>query len=241
MSDLIPASSSESTRASDADRDRVLQVLAAATAEGRLTVDEHDDLTTRALHARTVGELQALTVDLAPRGANALAPAPAASAVVATGETSGRGFLAIFSARVRKGSWHVPTHMKATAVFGAIELDFRDAVFEASEVTCVANCVFGAVEITVPDWVRVVDDGTAIFGAREEDGPGAAEPTVTLHLKGFSVFGATEVKRKAPKLGRGRGKALGDGIADAAPGTPALDDARTRSHVVPAPPDPATS
>ena len=67
------------------------------------------------------------------------------------------------------------------------------------------NSVFGAVEITVPDWVRVIDDGAAIFGAREEAGASAVSPTVTLRLKGYSVFGATDVKRKAPKLKKGAG------------------------------------
>jgi hypothetical protein len=137
-----------------------------------------------------------ITQDLAPTPTAVAAPAP----IVPTDAASRRGFLAIFGARVRKGGWHVPTAMKATAIFGAVELDFREAVFESTDVTCVANCFFGAVEITVPDWVRVIDDGTAIFGAREEAGAGASEPRVTIHMRGLSVFGATEVKRKAPKF-----------------------------------------
>jgi len=201
MSDMVPQHM-PTTRASDADRDRVLQVLATATADGRLTVDEHSDLLDKALHARTIGELDVLTQDLGTHRAEAapqaapLAPAPR------------HGFLAIFGAKTRKGGWHVPVEFKATAVFGAVELDFREARFDAPEVVCTANCVFGAVEITVPDWVRVVDEGTAIFGAREEAGPSESEPTVTLRLRGFSVFGATEVRRKAPKLKKGTDRAL---------------------------------
>jgi hypothetical protein len=205
VSDLVPTPPN-TTRASDADRDRVLQVLATATADGRLTVDEHDELTTRALHARTMGELQVLTQDLAHHEA----PVPAPSPIVPTGAASKRGLLTIFGARSRKGAWHVPTEMRATAIFGAIELDFRDAQFEAAEVVCHASCLFGAVEITVPDWVRVVDDGSAIFGAREEAGAGAGEPRVTLHLRGWSIFGATEVRRKAPKQSRGDRELRGD-------------------------------
>src|SRR6516165_3228867 len=202
MADLVPQRA-PTTRASDADRDKVLQVLSTATADGRLTVDEHSELMTRTLHARTIGELDVITQDLAIAEAPAPAPAPAAISPAPK-----REFLAIFGARSRKGGWHVPTEFRATAVFGAVELDFREAVFDAPEVLCIANTLFGAVEITVPDWVRVVDDGTAIFGAREEAGPSAAEPTHTLHLRGYSVFGATEVKRRAPKLKRGKGAAL---------------------------------
>jgi hypothetical protein len=200
MSDMVPQPM-PTTRASDADRDRVLQVLATATADGRLTVEEHGDLMDRALHAKTIGELDVLTVDLGTRPAEPLVPVPLAP-------TPTRGFLAVFGARSRKGGWHVPSEFKATAVFGAVELDFRDAQFDSPEVVCIANSVFGAVEITVPDWVRVVDEGTAIFGAREEAGPSGTEPTATLRLRGFSVFGATEVRRKAPKLKKGSDPAL---------------------------------
>ena len=123
---------------------------------------------------------------------------------------SRRGLLAIFGARTRKGAWQVPTEMHATAIFGAVELDFRDAQFDAPEVLCIASSVFGAVEITVPDWMQVVDDGFAIFGAREDAGPSSIAPTVTLRLKGITAFGAVEVKRRAPKLKRGEGLALED-------------------------------
>jgi hypothetical protein len=149
---------------------------------------------TQALHAKTVGELQVITQDL---------DMPPAPTPVRAETTTRQGLVAIFGARTRKGSWHVPTEFKATAIFGAVELDFRDALFDAPEVLCIANSVFGAIEITVPDWVRVIDEGTAIFGAREEAGStSGAAPTVTLRLTGFSAFGAVEVKRKNPKLKR---------------------------------------
>jgi hypothetical protein len=195
MSDVVPQPA-PSTRASDADRDRVLKVLATATADGRLTPDEHNDLMTRTLHARTLGELEVLTQDLAT-------PAPAPAPQVQLAPATRRGLLAVFGARSRKGGWQVPTEFKATAIFGAIELDFRDASFDATEVLCVANTMFGAIEITVPDWVRVIDDGHAIFGAREEAGSSNVPTTHTLRVKGFSLFGATEVRRRAPKLKKG--------------------------------------
>ncbi|WP_031487765.1 DUF1707 SHOCT-like domain-containing protein [Streptomyces bicolor] len=53
-------------RASDADRDRVVQVLNSAAGDGRLTIEELDERVTAALSARTLGELAELTVDLPP-------------------------------------------------------------------------------------------------------------------------------------------------------------------------------
>jgi hypothetical protein len=56
-------------RASDADRDRVVATLSENFQAGRLTSEELDERTGRALAARTMGELAELTADL---------PAPAA-------------------------------------------------------------------------------------------------------------------------------------------------------------------
>ena len=92
MSDVVPQHS-PTTRASDADRDRVLQVLATATADGRLNVEEHSELMDKALTARTVGELDVLTQDLeAARPTRLARAAPLAPA-------PSKGFLAIFGAR----------------------------------------------------------------------------------------------------------------------------------------------
>lgn len=202
MSDLVKRPTT--TRASDADRDRVLKLLSEATSDGRLSVEEHHDLMTQTLHAKTLGELEVVTTDLGPYEH----PAPAPETHVVAAPASRWGLLAIFGARTRKGGWQVPTELRATAIFGAVELDFREAQFDAPEVLCVANSVFGAVEVIVPDWVRVIDEGTAVFGAREESGSAAGTPTVTIRMKGFTAFGAVEVKHRAPKLQRGSGPAL---------------------------------
>ncbi|HXW46113.1 MAG TPA: DUF1707 domain-containing protein [Streptosporangiaceae bacterium] len=51
-------------RASDADRDAVVTALSENYQAGRLTTEELEDRTGRALSARTLGELEELTVDL---------------------------------------------------------------------------------------------------------------------------------------------------------------------------------
>src|ERR1700742_5149202 len=53
-------------RASDADRDAVLSQLSESFQAGRLTADEFDDRSSRALAARTMADLAALTTDLPP-------------------------------------------------------------------------------------------------------------------------------------------------------------------------------
>jgi len=61
-------------KASDADRDEVVAALSEHFQAGRLTTEELDDRTGRALSARTLGELDALTTDLPARRQATSAP-----------------------------------------------------------------------------------------------------------------------------------------------------------------------
>lgn len=56
------------TLASDAERDRVCQLLNSAFSEGRLTSGDLDERTSRALAARTHGDLETVLHGLAPAG-----------------------------------------------------------------------------------------------------------------------------------------------------------------------------
>ena len=62
-------------RASDADRERGVDVIKAAFAEGRLTREEHSTRVDRAYGARTYSELAALSADL-PTGPLGTLPPP---------------------------------------------------------------------------------------------------------------------------------------------------------------------
>jgi hypothetical protein len=67
----------EATLASDADREQVCGILSTAFSDGRLTSDELDQRTTRALAARTHGELDGVLAGLTrPGGATAWADRP---------------------------------------------------------------------------------------------------------------------------------------------------------------------
>jgi hypothetical protein len=66
-------------RASDADRERVVDTLKAAFVQGRLTRDELDLRTGLALMSRTYGELTAITADIPlgiPAGQSVTRPRP---------------------------------------------------------------------------------------------------------------------------------------------------------------------
>ncbi len=70
-------------RASDSDRDRIVERLRQATGEGRLLAEELEDRLGAAFSARTYGELDALVADLpAPRERRGRAPLVAKFALV---------------------------------------------------------------------------------------------------------------------------------------------------------------
>ena len=89
-------------RASDADRERVVAVLAEAAADGRLTLDEHTERVHRAYRARTLGELSGLTEDLA---------APSAQPLRLDGT---RSVAAFFTTQRREGRWVMPDRSRMT-------------------------------------------------------------------------------------------------------------------------------
>jgi hypothetical protein len=86
---------------------------------------------------------------------------------------------------------------RATAVFGGIELDFRDADFE-TEALLEINCIFGGVEIRVPETWHVHSRSLPVFGGYDDKSRQPSNPagtkTKTLIVTGMIVFGGVEIK-----------------------------------------------
>jgi DUF1707 SHOCT-like domain/Cell wall-active antibiotics response LiaF, C-terminal len=188
-------------RASDADRDTAAAVINNALAEGRLTAEEHSERLDAIYAAKTHAELVPLLDDL-PGQRAAVLPDPTSPPVAASRVAR---LVAIFSATTRKGVWQAEPVMSVLSVFGAVELDFREAILPGKEVVLRASSVLGAVEVTVPPEMRVVDNGIAILGAREitgNAGEAASPDSPVLRIEGSCVLGAVEVRRKERKSGK---------------------------------------
>ena len=93
-------------------RDRAIEALAAASAEGRLTLEEYAQRSEAALVARTHGDLGGLTADL---------PAAPASAALAAPEQ----ITAVLGNESRKGPWVVPPHLAVRSVLGDCHLEMQ--------------------------------------------------------------------------------------------------------------------
>src|SRR5690242_8575574 len=151
-------------RASDADRELVVTLLGEAAADGRLTLAEHSERLERALAARTLGELSALTSDLAlPSGQPIRLYAR-------------RSVAAAFARERRDGRWVVPENFPVTAFFGNIVLDLRDAVLQKRRITIHATAVAGQIRLIVPARVAVEMVGQSFLGSRSVRSKTAATP-----------------------------------------------------------------
>jgi hypothetical protein len=195
-----------SMRASDADREKVAATLRDAYADGRLSLDEHEERLSEVYRATTYAELVPVLRDLpVPPGTIAVPQdpdstvAPSNPGVVVRGDSSSgsnSNMIAIFGGFERKGAWAVPAEMKATCVFGGGELDMTSAVFTSKSTTITAVCVFGGLEIKVPEGIEVQAEGlVAIFGGHSLPRTSAPPGSPVLIIKGAAVFGGIDVKR----------------------------------------------
>ena len=179
-------------RASDTDRDRVVALLGEALTDGRLTADEHAERIQRAFTARTLGELAELTTDLA---------VPSAQPVRLDG---GRTISGIFGPARRDGRWVVPENLTVTAMFGEVEVDFTQAILQASRVQVLATVFGGRLRLIVPDGVSVIVSGHMVLGRRRGSTPPPASPgTPVIEVKAL-VLGGELAVRTPPKNRRFR-------------------------------------
>jgi len=176
-------------RASDADRDRVLTLLAEAVSDGRITADEHAERVQRACTARTLGELADLTVDLT---------VPSAQPVRLDG---GRLISGIFGPAQRDGRWVVPETLTVTAMFGEVEVDFTQAILQARHVQLYATVIGGRLRLVVPDGVAVAVPAHVMVGRRRGGTPPPATADMPLiEVKGLVLGG--EIIVRTPPRGR---------------------------------------
>jgi Domain of unknown function (DUF1707) len=183
---VSPARKPSDLRASDDDRERVVALLAAAAADGRLTLEEHSHRVQRAYQARTLGELASLTTDLAPAAGQPLLL------------DDSRSVTAFFATTARDGRWVVPDRLTVTAVGGKVILDMRDALLQGMHTVLHATLIGGQLHLLVPDRVQVVVTGPGHPG---RGGPDVARHQVAtapsgsrlIEIRAFTVAGRVQV------------------------------------------------
>jgi hypothetical protein len=184
VTDELPDNQRAHVRAADADRALVAKLLSDALADGQLSLSEYDARTAAAYTAKTYGDLDVLTSDLALTAPSSV-----------DGPENDRA-VAIMSGFTRKGEWTVARRVDAVAFWGGGEIDLRRARFSAPEVTINCVAIMGGIEITVPPTIRVEVRGAGIMGGfdhlSQSGQPGAPLVVVT----GFAFWGGVGIKVK---------------------------------------------
>ena len=166
--------SSSQMRASDADRDRVMEVLRVAAADGRLTLDELDERLESALSSRTLGELTALTADLMAGPSMPGVSMVRAEDVIRIDQRGG-------SVR-RTGRWLVPRRLELRSSWCDVWLDFTDAVITHDTLRIDLNMRGGSLILMTGPGLVVDADSLTVRYADVQIRPGA-EPGTPVVLR----------------------------------------------------------
>ncbi len=187
-------------RISDADRQRVADVLRDAAGEGRLDLDELEERLELTWQAKTYGELVPITLDLQATGPVAPpASAPARRTPSGSPAVGHNSSTAIMGECKRQGVWSVPEHHSAFALMGSVLIDLREARLSAHHTQINASAIMGEVKIVVPAHLHVVVDGTPImgdYGQGKDKVPAELGPdSPTVRVRGVALMGSVQVQR----------------------------------------------
>jgi DUF1707 SHOCT-like domain/Cell wall-active antibiotics response LiaF, C-terminal len=175
-------------RASDAEREAVVERLRVATVEGRLTLGELTERTEAAYTATTRGDLVPITADLPEVSGPTTLTQPTAPA-------DREWVVAVMGDSKRQGRWRVERPLAAVAVMGDVVLDLRGAEVPQGHVDVAATAVMGDVKIYVPDGVDVELTGIVVMGDKKvavrQAPAGQTAPRVTV--KAMAVMGDVKV------------------------------------------------
>jgi hypothetical protein len=176
-------------RASDADRERTVELLRRHSVDGRLTLEEFAERMGLAYEAKTQDELEQLTRDL---------PAEAAAPTPARRRKPTRWIVSVMGGVNRRGSFRLGANSYVATFMGGANIDLRQAQLEEPEVTFTVVSVMGGASIIVPEGVDVELTGIAIMGGKDYR-PGKRPPppgAPLVRVRAFSLMGGVSVVTK---------------------------------------------
>jgi hypothetical protein len=189
-------------RASDADRDQVIEVLRAAVADGRLDAGEFDERLDAALTARTIDVLAPLTADLiAPPGSTGplalpfdeLPVEPAAEVLTINGRHG--------TVR-RDGRWTLPRRLEVRTVWSDVLLDLTRAVRSGPELIIDLGVRGGNVELVLAPGMTVDANQLTVRHTRlaiSRDAGDLTPETLRVRLVGHMRHGRIDTRWPAPR------------------------------------------
>jgi hypothetical protein len=103
--------------------------------------------------------------------------------------------VSVFGSNERSGQWTVAPETRAITIFGGAKLDLSDARFTARTSHIHLLCLFGGVEIYVPDQANVSLGTFCIFGGVNDQSAGSVDPEAPrIVIDGLVLFGGVDIK-----------------------------------------------
>jgi hypothetical protein len=188
---------SPALRASDADRERVTELLRAAVADGRLDPAEFHERLDAALAARTTDALAPLTTDLtaAPCSGGALALPPAGRAPKRLTIKERHGTVR------RDGRWTLPRRLALRTAWSDVMLDLTRAVPSGPELVIEMRVSGGCVELVLAPGMTVDANELRVRYGELAISRGAGDSTpeaLHVRLAGRMRHGRVEARWPAP-------------------------------------------
>jgi len=179
-------------RASDQERDDVVDQISEHAGKGRLTLAELEERIAAAHEATTRAQLAQLTEDLP-----AATPSAGASSPPEHRRKVTKWIVAVMGGSTKKGRWRPDRTVNVFALMGGHDVDLREAELDHDEVTINVYSIMGGSGVYVPDTVELDVSGFAIMGGNDESGsaarPRPGAPRVNVRM--FSIMGGSEVWR----------------------------------------------
>jgi uncharacterized protein DUF1707/cell wall-active antibiotic response 4TMS protein YvqF len=174
--------------ASDAERERAVELMRRGSVDGRLTLEEFAQRMSAAYEARTREELDELTRDLPAESAALPSPRRAA----------GKWIVAVMGGAHRRGRFRLGARTNVITIMGGANLDLRQAELEGPEVTITVLSVMGGANLIVPEGVDVELTGLSIMGGKNyRPGKQRLPPNApVVRVRGYSVMGGISVVTK---------------------------------------------
>ncbi len=188
-------------RASDAERERAVEILGQAAAEGRLSVGELDERIQSAFATRTLRGLDQLIADVSPDppldGRIVAGPRQGDRIAVREGPGGARWIISIMVGNDRRGDWRIAKRCTVVNTMGGSKIDLCDAELSHPVTQLNVYSIMGGAEIRVPNGVRVQVSKFALMGGNDvrlgDQPPRQGGPLVRIRL--VSIMGGGKVRR----------------------------------------------
>jgi hypothetical protein len=178
-------------RASDADRDLVIDLLREAAEDGRLTAEEFEERVQAAMSSRTFGELATLTADLvAPPAPPSVPEEPAAPDLIRIRQRGG--------SVLRTGRWAVPRRLELRPTWCDVTLDFTSAIITHDTLRIDLRMRGGILALVAGPGIVVDAEDLRVRYTDVEMRPSAEPGTPVLlrvELAGRARYGRIDVQR----------------------------------------------